>query len=1131
MNSSPRFLAGIGLACGFCFPPLHAVVDLDGNGQSDVFEIFYQVDGDPDGDPDGDGQPNWKEAVAGTDPHDARDLLAIVDGTAPSQGSVSLTFEGKEGKIYSFQFCRQMGSGSWEPIGSSVEGTGGLMTVELPLQLPVYQTGAIRYERFENIGSGGIAGLLADPDYPDNPDASADLTSFASPHNIADGYGARVHGFVVPSESGTHTFYISTDDNGELRLGSGTDPATAGLVASVPGWAPRGDWTKYPEQQSEPVLLAAGQAYYIEALVRENVGGDHVQVAWQTPSDSTIRIIPGGNLAVPESGSGEDLGALKQLFFRIIVTDQDSDKDGVSDAEERLLGWNPAVGDSDGDGTDDLATLTNLLSATDTVSIEATLGTVPEVALGGRAEFTLHRSGGLRAVEVLLDAGGTATGGLDYEVLPATVTVPFGQNSVTVPVWPLGDGETEPDESVVAEVLPGAAYSLGADTSAEVTITESAPPTTPFLSELRPLDADLSSAFGTATLALSFTEDAATLSLQYAGLSSPQTTAHLCIAPAGQDGTVVEALPLYQLSNYEWTFSPTGDITVADIAQALHDGELCVSVGSEAFPGGELRGQFVPADGSHVPPVPAPPPPLPPGVPTEAEAARLLTQATFGPTMAGIQEVRTLGIEGWIDAQLALPFSSHMQAYDDNNGNYQNERQEAWWKHSVEGPDQLRQRMAFALSEIFVISDQSSELKNSPRSMANYYDLLGEHAFGNYRDLLEAVTLNPLMGKYLDMIKNEKPNPETGAEPDENYAREVLQLFSIGLWKLHQDGSRQFDQYGLPVPTYDQDVIVGFAHVFTGWSYYNPDGSKGWRWGSPDNYNPMSPYEDYHDTDAKVLLDGYTIPAGQSAREDLEEALDLIFHHPNVGPFIAEQLIQRLVTSNPGRGYIHRVAGVFNDNGQGVRGDLAAVVKAILMDPEARLAEYHDNDGYGKWREPLLRVTHLFRAFGAHPVNPDTPDDIWRYWNPEGDLGQAALRSPSVFNFFEPGYIAPGIIADLGLRSPEAQIASETNVIKTINLLWSITNRKGLHNNSKAYRVRWEWPAELTGMLGATPAENDVEGILDYLDLLFLNGQMSAEMRASLTALAADLDTTAPDTLFKNLVYCIVSSPEYTIQQ
>ena len=318
---------------------------------------------------------------------------------------------------------------------------------------------------------------------------------------------------------------------------------------------------------------------------------------------------------------------------------------------------------------------------------------------------------------------------------------------------------------------------------------------------------------------------------------------------------------------------------------------------------------------------------------SDIDAARFLTQATFGPTPQSIQEVRTLGYDAWLQAQAQKPISSYLAFIDRVTADdlSEDDLQEAWFTYATNAPDQLRLRVANALIEILVLSSANG-VEGIPEAQAAYMDILQRHAFGSYRTMLEQVTLNPGMGQYLSHLKNDKPGPDHN--PDENYGREVLQLFSIGLNKLNSDGTLQRDGAGNPVPTYTQDIVKDFAHVFTGWTFahagsanfYYPD--ENWR-------DPMRGIQSHHSTKAKTLLNSLVLAANQTMQEDLRLALDNIANHPNVGPFISRQLIQRLVTSNPSPGYIARVAGAF-DNNDGVRGDLWAVVRAILLDPEAR---------------------------------------------------------------------------------------------------------------------------------------------------------------------------------------------------
>jgi uncharacterized protein (DUF1800 family) len=472
---------------------------------------------------------------------------------------------------------------------------------------------------------------------------------------------------------------------------------------------------------------------------------------------------------------------------------------------------------------------------------------------------------------------------------------------------------------------------------------------------------------------------------------------------------------------------------------------------------------------------------------SRAEAARFLTQATFGPTEADIQRVMAVGYAAWIDEQLARPASSHRAYWDaadaaikaakPDSGAGQDQVLESFWKAAIAGEDQLRQRMAYALSQIFVISMQDGGVAESPRAVAAWLDMLAGTGLGNYRDLLEAVSRHPLMGRYLSHLRNQKADPKTGRVPDENYAREVMQLFSIGLVELNSDGTARAGGDGQPLATYGPADIAGLAKVFTGWSWSCPEWPdngcfySGSANGSADpdrSFKPMMGYPQYHSAEEKSFL-GLTLPAQSpsSPEASLTAALDHLAAHPNVGPFIGRQLIQRLVTSNPSPQYVAAVAAAFQAGG----GDLRAMLKAVLMHPEARAA----GTTAGKVREPVLRLSALLRAFGfksdsgAYKVgNTDSPSSA---------LGQTPLRSPSVFNFYRPGYVPPGTEAgSAGLAVPELQLAHETSASGYVNYMrdnvaggvgqWnSGTNRRDLQPDFSAELALAEKPAELVDLV------------------------------------------------------------------
>ncbi|WP_082081319.1 DUF1800 domain-containing protein [Methylocucumis oryzae] len=374
------------------------------------------------------------------------------------------------------------------------------------------------------------------------------------------------------------------------------------------------------------------------------------------------------------------------------------------------------------------------------------------------------------------------------------------------------------------------------------------------------------------------------------------------------------------------------------------------------------------------------------------DAARFLNMATFGANPRDINHLKHFTYQQWINQQMSMKASCHLESLNitqDNND--RNNRIEVWFRHAVTAPDQLRQRVAFALSEIFVVSDMNSGIP--PHALTVYNDILVRNAFGNFRDLLEKVTLSPAMGSYLSMLGNQKPSRAKGIRADENFAREIMQLFTVGLVQLNANGEPLLKD-GTTVPTYNQSDIENLARVFTGWSWGDSlsffDGDD-WR-------ISMKAFRAFHDRDGKVIINKKRIAENQTAEKELDIALNTLFNHPNVGPFIGLRLIQRLVTSNPSPEYIARVAKKFNDNGDGVRGDMKAVIKAVLLDPEA-LGGVKVNKRFGKLREPLLVLTHLWRAFDASTAEGTLP-----YYYPDYTIGQAPLSSPSVFNFFRPNF-------------------------------------------------------------------------------------------------------------------------------
>ena len=526
--------------------------------------------------------------------------------------------------------------------------------------------------------------------------------------------------------------------------------------------------------------------------------------------------------------------------------------------------------------------------------------------------------------------------------------------------------------------------------------------------------------------------------------------------------------------------------------------------------------------GSAPPPVGGPPPPAPPPPITIAEANQFLNQASFGATLVSQQNFMNLGHNTWIDREMVKPASLQLPFLRAlprplNLGQLQTDRVDIWFRNVLNGDDQLRQRVAFALSEILVVS-QLGALANYPYSLADYYDVLVGNAFGNYRQLMEQVTLHPAMGVYLSMLGNEKPNPALNIRPDENYAREVMQLFSIGLVELNNDGSIKLDAQNQPIPTYTQEIIEAFAHVFTGWNYA---GFAKFQDAYPTLSNqvaPMQLYPDYHDTGEKRLLNGILLPAGQTGEQDLSDALDNIFNHPNVGPFLAIRLIQRLVASNPSPGYVERVASVFNDNGAGVRGDLAAVVRAILMDDEARPEMPMELDG--KIKEPIIRLTQLWRAYDATSRSGRYPI-IFTYVV----FGQGPLQSPSVFNFFSPAYAPPGKIRDNNLVAPELEIATEYQNTFITNFMFFITF---INNSENANAGDDDVLIDISEELAAAA---DIDGLIDLVSNKLLGGNMSDTLRTEVAGMLALIPATEAVVRAAETIYFVVTSPEYAYQR
>ena len=531
------------------------------------------------------------------------------------------------------------------------------------------------------------------------------------------------------------------------------------------------------------------------------------------------------------------------------------------------------------------------------------------------------------------------------------------------------------------------------------------------------------------------------------------------------------------------------------------------------------------------------PPPAPAPTPVAAsDAARLLEQATFGATASDIAHVQSIGIEAYIDEQLAyaptqytgFTYTPHTApASCKNDGSNPPDAaslcardqysafqvQRDFFIHALNNPDQLRQRVAFALSQILVVS--SVEIHEA-YGLADYQNILLRDALGNYRTLLQDVTLSPTMGHYLDMANSDATNPQNGTVPNQNYAREILQLFSIGLVELHPDGTPQLDASGALIPTFNGATIDGFASVFTGWTYPPLAGATS-KWTNPINFDgTMVVFPEHHQSGTKALLNGYTVAAGQTPAEDLANALDNIFNHPNVGPFIGRRLIQHLVTSNPSPAYVARVAASFANNGRGVRGDLGAVVRAILTDSEARGALPATNL-FGHLREPALLITSALRSLGGQ-------SDGVLLRSASSSMGQPVFSPETVFSFYPPSYQIPGTRT----FAPEFGIDNAATALARANFINTLIMQGGARPDTT---VAGSTGTTVNLMPLASAADN--AALVAQLNQMLMHGSLPADASNIILAAAnsAAAGSTDPLAAVRAATYLLLTSPQYQVER
>jgi len=555
-------------------------------------------------------------------------------------------------------------------------------------------------------------------------------------------------------------------------------------------------------------------------------------------------------------------------------------------------------------------------------------------------------------------------------------------------------------------------------------------------------------------------------------------------------------------------------------------------------------------------------------------ASRFLNQSTIGADYETIETVANMGVSNWLDQQLALApevsfedtttmiWNHFLQEYNTMYGTgvitgnnsvlqFSIYWRMAYWNNILKSNDILRQRVALALSEILVISE-NSDLNISMIGLSNYYDMLYTGAFGNYRDLLFNVTMHPAMGYYLSHLNNPKANLLLNIHPDENYAREVMQLFSIGLYELNIDGTRKINN-GAFIPTYDNDDIKEFAKVFTGFM----PGAYSWHWdpavaalpvtwGSAlntpitiDMTLPMSVNNNYHQSGSKTLLNGQVVASGQSGVQDVNDAIDNLFNHDNIAPFISKHLIQRLIKSNPTPAYVQRVAEIFNDNGQGIKGDLGAVVKAILMDAEARDCSWLTDATAGKLREPFVKATQILKAFNAS----NNSGKLYGFgFLVEEVSHQHVLNSPSVFNFYLPNFQPNGAIADANMVAPEFQLHTSTASVDFLNFIYDsfladiylfVSTKSndqiiGIPETDYADFDPNDWV--YLDLLDEEALSLVPEELVERLDLILASGQLRESVKTtivnSITPLQFD-----PSLMVRAALYMITLSPDYNIRK
>jgi uncharacterized protein (DUF1800 family) len=848
-----------------------------------------------------------------------------------------------------------------------------------------------------------------------------------------------------------------------------------------------------------------------------------------------------------------------------------------------------------------------------TVSIAEVAGETRGIEKSGQfAKFQISRTGDGAALSVGFSLSGNpdpvkgSADAADFELHYSdgglvdgnTLALAANQNSRVIEVRPVSDSLHEVPEVVRFSLTAGSGYDLGASTTAAISIIDAANTDENrkvFLGTFVPQDGVATTASGTASFILQGDNDAGEMNYTFSNLTSQQVDQHIHLI----NGPVLKDIefsgPVFE---FPWDLSLANGApfnTEQELLDVLFEGRVFVNIHTANFPGGEIRAVFV-YDENITPP---------PAAKLTAEEVdldiiRFLNQATFGATPETYTALRNrIDADGgnrmqvyseWIESQFQLPateflpfLDTQLQIFLDATGDDEqgrNIRRDAFWTVATFAKDQLRQRVAYALSQILVISEENADVRNAHRGTADFYDTLARHATLTYRDLLEEVSRHAVMGAYLSHLRNEKEDPAAGYYPDENYAREVMQLFSFGLVARNPNGSIKLGPNNLPIQTYDNNVIREMAQVFTGLSFSktvsggqmvnNNNFTLGNNFGNGYQYRwtePMKFFGNRHDTSEKVLFTDngaqVVIPAGTPAGQELDITIDALVAHSSTAPYVAERLIQRFVTSNPSPDYIERVAGAFGETG-----DMTAVIRAILLDEEARNPTLMSLPGFGKFKEPVLQLTAMLRLHQAYssvvigndtsvvPGGGDAYALGYQYAGQFEDgamllrpgtfaIGQEALRAPSVFNFYSPEFAPTGALSSNSLVAPELELVTETQMYTAFNAYLNFIRNGRLRNNRYTRengiieqellrvrlndaRVRSVWDA------GAGDATAKATAVAEFLDFYMNAGRLqylgdSPTLSALTDALAAS-DINSSD-FFESAAYGSALLPEFMVQK